>query len=654
MIAHVALPLPIHRTFSYVVPDTFQPFVAPGLRVGVPFGSRSLVGFVVEVEDGEGEGLKPVSDLIDCFPLIDEACLALCRWSARYYLAPLGLALKYAPSSAIKIDRYCRIEALDPSVAALDGLTLKKACATSDKPRIFDYVRRSMVRLHDVFTDRPIEAYQPEGSAACAPPILYRAGVGERKEHYLSLIAGQLAEGRNVLMLLPDRHIVGDFFSRPLLERFPDAVLWYHSGMTEKKRAEVYFRARTETGRVLLGSKSAVFLALARTGLIIVERPEEDEFRNEEAFKFNAVQVAMKRAALEGAGLVLGSVAPPVDVMRKAADGAVVITEGRAAPMPPVSHEQNRTGRPVQDELPETLIRTIEEAIAQGGNAVVHTPRKAYAGHLYCVACGRPLECPHCTSAGLGYSRSKEMLTCNTCRHTFPYIEKCPSCGSDLIRFFDVGAEYFVERLSAVFPDAPVIKMTGDEGRAGSYRAVMKAAAKGGCIIVGTHILSKCVGLATETLILLGWEDFLKTGGYRVREKAFQLFANLVDALAPGRVVVQDYGRGSFDASLFLDAAGFYKDELQRRRMAEFPPYTRFFLLQITKRSREAGQKVIAAIEKLAQHGAVEQQMLGPIEVKGRYGWRIILKGSEEELEALLQSVSRMSGVHVEPDPLYF
>jgi primosomal protein N' (replication factor Y) len=362
----------------------------------------------------------------------------------------------------------------------------------------------------------------------------------------------------------------------------------------------------------------------------------------------------MKRAELEGAGLVLGSIAPPVDVMKSAADAAVVVTEGKPGRTPPVSREKIRAARPLQDQLPETLIQTIKEAVGRGGNAVVHTPRKAYAGHLYCLACGRPLQCPDCTSAGRSYSRSKERLTCNTCKRTFPYVEKCPSCASDIIRFFDVGAEYFVERLSAVFPDAPVIKMTGEEGRPGSYRTVMKAAAHGGCIIVGTHILSKCFGLSTDALVLLGWEDFLKTGGYRVREKAFQLFANLIDALAPARVVFQDYGKGSFDASLFLDPAGFYEDELQRRRMAEFPPYTRFFLLQITKRSREAGQRVIAAIEKLAQNGAVDQQMLGPIEVKGRYGWRIILKGNEEELEELLQSVSRLSGVHIEPDPLNF
>jgi primosomal protein N' (replication factor Y) len=654
MIAHVALPLPIHRTFSYIVPDALQPFAGQALRVGVPFGSRSLVGFIVEVEDGEGEGLKPVDGLIDCFPLIDGTCLDLCRWSSRYYLTPLGLALKYALSSAIRIDRYCRIEALDPSVSSLDGLTLKKAFTVSDKTRVFDYFKRSMIRLRDIFTNRPIEAYRAPAHPSPVPPVLYTAGIEERKEHYLSLIAEQIAQNRNVLMLLPDRHIVGEFFSRALMERFPDAVLWYHSGMTEKKRAEAYFRARTETGRVLLGSKSAVFLPLAHTGLIIVERPEEDEFRNEEAFKFNAVRVAMKRAELDGAGLVLGSTAPPVDVMKWAADAAVVVTEGKQAPMPPVAHEKNRAARPPQDQLPEALIRTIEEAVGRGRNAVVHTPRKAYAGHLYCLACGRPLQCPDCTSAGLGYSRSKEMLTCNTCRHTFPYEEKCPSCGSDLIRFFDVGAEYFVERLSAIFPGAAVIKMTGEEGKPGSYRTVMKAAARGGCIVVGTHILSKCRGLSTDALILLGWEDFLKTGGYRVREKAFQLFANLVDALAPARGVFQDYGKGSFDPSLFLDPAGFYADELQRRWMAEFPPYTRFFLLQITKRSREAGQKVIAAIEKLAQNGAVEQQMLGPIEVKGRYGWRIILKGSEEELEGLLQSVSRLSGVHIEPDPLYF
>ncbi len=653
MIAHVALPLPIHRTFSYLVPDSMAPFVGPSLRVRVPFGNRSLVGFIVDVREGEEAGLKALDDLIDCFPLIDETCLGLCRWSSRYYVTPLGLTLKYALSSAIKTDRYCRVEALDPSLSALDGLTLKKACTQAGKAVVFDYYRKSMIGLRDVFTDSSVEPYHTGSAPGPVPPVLYRAAINDRQERYLSLIEEQLAAGRNVLVLVPDRHTVGEFLSHPLVERFPDSVLWYHSGMTEKKRADTYFRARTETGHVVLGSKSAVFLPLNRTGLILVERPEEDEFRNEEAFKFSAVRVAMKRAELEGATVVLGSAAPPVEIMKAVAEGTITLGTGRATPMPAVSHEKNPSGKQLHDGLPETLIETVRETIAQGSNAIIHTPRKAYAGHLYCLACGETLQCPSCTSMALSYSRAKETLTCNTCKQTFAYEEKCRACGSDLIRFFDVGAEYFADQLSAAFPDAVVLKLTGEEGRQG-VRTAMKAAAKGGCIIIGTQVLSKCYGMEAGTLILLGWEDFLKTGGYRVREKAFQLLANLADALKPGRLVFHDYGKGSFDPSPFLDLQAFYEDELQRRRMAEFPPYVRFFLLQITKRSREAGQRVIAAIEQLAENGTVEQQMLGPIEVKGRYGWRIILKGNEEELGDLLQSVSRLPGVHIEPDPLYF
>jgi len=297
-------------------------------------------------------------------------------------------------------------------------------------------------------------------------------------------------------------------------------------------------------------------------------------------------------------------------------------------------------------------VRAITDVVGGGGNVVVHTPRHAYASGLYCASCGEWLHCPSCSGASLHYTRTAESLTCGTCKATIDYEEKCVQCGSPFIRFLDVGAEYVEARLREALPDADILKVTGEAGTR-RERRTLRTGPRKGSIIVGTNVLSKAYGLEADLLVLYGWEDFLRIGGYRAREKMFQVFTNLVDALKPQNLLLHTCGREPFDLSLFLDRSRFYRDELERRRKAEFPPFVRLFLLNVVKRNEKAGQRVLKTIDRLIQKEHTDHQILGPIDVKGHYGWRMILKGDDLALSGLLASLYRLPGVHIEADPLY-
>ena len=648
MIARVALPLPIDKEFSYILPAALAPYARPLTRVKVPFRNRSLVGFIMAIEDGEGDGLKPVHGLVDCLPLIDRVCFDLCTWASRYYVVPMGLVLKYALSSAINIEKYTLVRTEDPSLVHLNNLTLKKACALTGKLRVLDYLGRSLMELTDIFTGRAVQGDTPQAGGGAYGATLYLGGAEERRTRYLSLIHSELALGRNVLMLLPDYHFSGAFFYSSFLEHFPGAVSWYGSAVSEKRKAEAYFRARGEGGRLILGNKSCVFLPLRDNGLVIIERPEEDEYRNEEAFKFNAVRLAIKRAEIAAVRVVLGSAAPPVEIVSWAQDGGAEIEEGRPIERPVVSSLRGERG----EDGPEVLARAVRETLDQGGTVAVHTPRRAYAAHLSCAACGQPLLCPICEAATLSYRKQGELLVCGRCRSTFPYEERCPRCGSGLIRFSQVGAEYLEARMREAFPDRAVFRVTGEAERLKELR-LLQGSDPGGIILVGTHVLSKLYGFGSTQLVLHGWEDFLHMGGYRAREKMFQVLTNLLDALRPQRLLLYTQGDEHFDLSLFLAPRQFYADELEKRRVAEFPPYVRFFLVNVLKRNQQAGERVMTTIERLAEKAGLDHQMLGPLQVKGQYGWRVILKGDEQSLSPLLSSLYRLPGVHIEADPLF-
>ncbi len=648
MIADVALPLPIDKVFSYAVPGVLVPFTRPFLRVRVPFRTHSLVGFVLRVEDGPEEGLKPIQDLVDCVPLIDDACFELCTWASAYYAAPVGLVLKYALSLTTKTEKYRVVKTADPSCAHLNDLTLKKASALTGRVRVLDYLNRSLVELTDIFTGQRLENSKQPGRPAAHRATLFLGGVRERLAFYTALISEELRHGRSVLMLLPDYQISGAFFSRSLTESFPGAVFWYGSSLSEKKKAETYFRARAEAGRLVLGNKSCVFLPLFDNGLVIIERPEEDGYVNEEAFRFNAVRLAVRRAEIEGARVVLGSAAPPLEVMKWAAEGALDVVEGPPIERPAVVSMRGDKNGGRHSFVPDAMTSAIRAVLDLAGTVVIHTPRRSYAAGLSCAECGRSLTCPACGAAGLNYYKAGETLACGSCKGLFPYEERCPLCGSESIMFFEVGAEYLEARMKEAFPETPVVRVTGETERLTGLRSKDPGT---GRIVVGTNILSKLYGLDASRLILYGWEDLPRMGGYRSREKMFQVLTNLIDALSPHELLL--YTRGeTLDLSPFLSHRQFYDDELARRRAAEFPPYVRLVSINVLKRSRQAGEKVVDAIEKLTQDAGLDHQMLGPIRVKGRYGWRVILKGEGEALPALLASLYRLPGVHIEADPL--
>jgi primosomal protein N' (replication factor Y) len=654
MIAQVALPLPIDKTFSYLVPPSMAPLVKCLSRVKVPFNNRLLIGFVVALSDGGDEdGLKPLQDLLDPVPLVDLACFQLCEWSSRHYVAPVGLALKYALTSAIKIEKYCVIRTDDPSQASLENLPLKKAYGVLGKEAVFDGLNRGTIRLYDIFTDTMVEHGRPEQQGSGYHPELRLGGVQDRLEYYIFLVSAELEQGRNVLMLLPDRYGVGDFFSRSLSKKWPGAVFWYGGSMSAKKKAEAYFKARNRKGQVILGSKSCVFLTLRDLGLVIVERPEEDEYRNEDAFRFNAVRLAMKRAEIGAVPLVLGSISPPLEIMKWVDEGIVGVSYGQSVPRPVVASVRSEKGKGRGVGLPEEVVATIREVTDRGGNVVIHTPRRAYAANLNCSVCGQSFVCALCGGFTVSYNRDKDVLTCNTCKSSTPYTETCPFCHSPFIRFFEVGAEYLEARLREEFPSTSLTRVTGETDRELKGRVQADGPKRSGTIVVGTQVLSKLYGFKADQLILFGWDDFLRSGGYRAREKMFQVFTNLLDALKPERLLVCTSGKEPLDLSLLLDVPRFYADELEKRRVADFPPYERFFLINIVKRNESSGNRIIEAVERLVAGKNLEHRMLGPIEVKGRYSWRIVLKGDEETLLPLLSLLYRLSGVHVEADPLY-
>ena len=649
MIAHVTLPLPLHKTFSYTVPKAWEPYAKPLSRVTIPLGSRMLTGFILALEEGEDGTLKELADILDIFPLIERPSFQLCEWASRYYLAPIGVVLKYALSPKLQVTRYLSVRARDEQSRDLDGLSVKAAYALVGKWPVWDYHRQGLIQFYDSYTGLPFEPlgenHLPQEGYR---PSLYVAGVEQRREEYLSVITEKLDQGQNVLLLLPDFHVVGDYFYRFLTSALGKRVLW-HTSSQPKVQMETFFRARVDRGCLILGNKSAVLLPSINRGLIIVERPEEDEYRNEEAFHFNAVKLAVKSAELYRIPILLGSAAPPLEVVRLARDGLISLKKAQDLCLGR-SVSEIRTENYTRDHVPPELVEIINKTVQDSETMAIYTPRKDYASRLYCLECKKPFLCPGCEPP-LTYHREGDRLVCSNCKKSLHYDEKCAQCGGSLIQFFATGAEYVEERIRASLPEPHVLRITGESIRKKDVRSFLQVARAPGTITIGTQILSRLYGLRVKRLVLMGQEEFLWIAGYRAHERVYQTFRNLIDALQPEEVFVAVAKKSLIDLSNLVEEDRFYTEELARRSAAEFPPYTRLFLVEVRKKG-EAGEHLAGQIvERLRQEG-LDHRMIGPmLQKRGGVHWRMVLKGDEQLFARVLPWIYGLAGVRIEPDP---
>lgn len=650
MIVHVALPIPVTKTFSYFSPDEWGPYIRKYSRVAVPFHNKTLTGFVAGLEEGTGKGLKEIAGVLDPFPLLTYPLEGLVEWASRYYIAPLGIVLKYALPLNPHIERYLCVKASARSLGAIDGMPLRKALRTTGKVDLLHYLREGSATLFDTLTGADfLPADTIEGSDAGGEKALYAGAISNRLERYLQLISTHLEKGNSVIMLLPDYFSAGAYFSRTLSAAFRDRVFWYGSSIPLKKRMEAYFKARRGHGYLVLGNKSAVFLPVNRLSCIIVERDEEDEYRNEEGFRFNPPTVAMQRAEIEKAALFIGSASPSIESYHHAREKRLVFINNTWLGERHYDENVHEAKAASYGLLLDELAATAGKVLERGESVAVFTPRKDYGSFIQCAECKNPFLCPRCESV-LSYHKETGRLVCSNCTGDFAFEERCRHCGGNIIRFGQIGAEYIEEHLKGAFPQYPVARLSGSAGKKRAKPPVTPG--KQPYVLIGTQPLSKLYGVHVHTLVLFGWEDMRRMAGYRSDEKMFHALINLLDALTPSEVFFFMDSKRKVSPADFLNIEAFYIDELNKRKTADFPPFTRVFLAEVVKKTKEAGLPVVQKIKDvLAQRGLVDH-MAGPLmQRKKVYRWKMILKGNDEILYQTLLEIYDMPGVRIEVDP---
>lgn len=658
MIVDVALPIPVGKSFSYIVPGELTHCVRNLSRVLVPFHNKETVGVAMAVREGDGAGLKEVIDVIDAFPLVDDELSALLEWSSSHYVTPRGLVFKYALPAFRDLERFLAVETTAGGPSEMNGAAFRKAVRSFGRKKILQLYNDGLLRFRDTLTDQVFSTVPAQSVSVCPDSrnikVLLIDSVENRLAYYGPLISEHLGGNGNVMFLLPDYYAAGAYFAKKLKEGFGQKVLWYGSGVSVKQRMETFFRVRRECGNVILGNKSSVFLPIHNLSLVIVERYEDDEYRNEVGFKFNPVRLAIKRAQARDISIVLASGACSVDLGHLA--GGMGFKTRRAEWLTGNQYNErtDKKGSRSTGEALERIALEVRQSALNGMRVAVYTPRKDHGGFLRCHACREPLLCPKCDGY-LSYDRIEDVMICSHCTVRFPYKGICPSCGSSMIGFSRTGVGFIEEHLRKAAPGLHIVRVTGDSLKK-EISAIRKLPADEPAVLVGTQSLSKLYGFHVDRLILAGWEELRKMGGHRAEEKAHQIIVNLVDALTPSEIISFPSRKEALDPRNYFDIGPFFEKELRKRKDADFPPFVRIFLIHVRKKTKNAADSALKKIRGIIYEEGLGSSLFGtiPLTRSPFHIWRVVMKGDEQLLHEVFRKLYDIQGVEVEADPVGF
>ncbi|ABW65835.1 replication restart helicase PriA [Desulfosudis oleivorans] len=632
----VAIHLPVFQTYTYSVPEPLLLQAVCGRRVQVPFGRQMVAGTVLgEATACDNAEIKPVAAVLDDGPLFPATMIPFFRWVADYYLYPLGETIANALPAGDLPKKSAPPVGKIPKDAVGDPILpdTPPDLTTDQEAVVADLVSR-------------LDA----GFCSCLLAGITGSG---KTEVYMRVVAAALAMGKTALVLVPEIALIAQAEHR-FCARFGHTVAVLHSGLSRTERWHQWSKIARGEAAIAIGTRSAVFAPLDRPGIIIVDEEHDTSYKQESGLRYNACDLAVVRAKLSDAVVVLGSATPSVQSLHNATTGKFSKTYRmdrriNRQPLPAITvvdlrEQQARRGP--RAYISDELHRAMAETLAQGNQVLLFLNRRGFASLPVCAACGNTIKCKHC-DISLTLHKGANAFRCHFCGYSRAAARGCDICGSSSIKLLGLGTEKVEEAVKQLFPEASVARLDRDTTtRKGAMLRILKDLKNRKIdILVGTQMIAKGHDFPGITLIGVICADLsLNFPDFRAGERTFQLLAQVAGragrGVDPGRVILQTYNPDHLciAAATRQDGSAFYDQEIAFRRQLGYPPFSRMVHLHISAtdpakakaRAREAGDCCTALKNSApAVFGAVE--VLGPVEapihkLASRYRWQILLK----------------------------
>ncbi len=625
-IASVLIPMPLPEAFDYAEPEGMDLVV--GEQVAVPLGPNLMRGVVVALRDAMGGNrpLKPVAERLDD-PALPAGVLEFVQWAARYAVdtpgAPLAIALRGARAPKAR-----PVRVVEPTGAQPARLTPARArvleAATEALPPA-ELARRADVSagvVKALLDEGVLAGRLIEPEAAFDPPDLTRSGAtlnpsqaaaaaalkgmlaeggfnvalldgvtgSGKTEVYLEAVAAALAADPNAqaLILLPEIALTQAVIQR-VADRFGAAPGEWHSDIAPPARRRLWEAVAAGRCRIVVGARSALFLPFTKLALIVVDEEHDTSFKQEEGFIYQARDLAVARAKIEGAGVVLASATPSLESLRNAETGRYrwlrLSARHGAARLPDIELIDLRETPPEHGRwLSPPLVQAMAETWARGEQTLLFLNRRGYAPLVLCKACGERMTAPD-TDSWLVEHRYSGRLVCHLTGFSMPKPAACPHCGAaDSLVSIGPGVERVEEEARSLFPEARISVFSSDtvfDAREG--RRLVQAMAEGQIdILVATQAAAKGHNFPGLTLVGVVDADLgLRGGDLRAAERTYQLLAQASGRAGrkdrPGRALLQTYApeHAVMQALKAQDRDAFVAAEMAERELAGLPPFGR-------------------------------------------------------------------------------
>ena len=653
----------LDKTYQYAIPEHLSETAVIGAKVEVPFGggNRKLEGYIMDTSDTPVFDPARTKEILSVVPgavSLERRSIALAYWMKEHFGGTMNEALK----TVLPVKQEVRNLKKRTLVLTKDGEAFAAYYALALKRKY-----EARIRLLDALKERPeldyteaeqklkvtastIEAVCRDGIVSVREETVYRnpaTGIQAKEkpqlneeqqtavetvwkdyaagrrgtyllfgvtgsgktEVYLELIERVIAEGKQVIMLIPEISLTFQTVRR-FYERFGDRVSVLHSKLSAGERYDQYVRAREGAIDVMIGPRSALFTPFERLGLILMDEEQEGAYKSEGTPKYHARETAEYLAELTGASLLLGSATPSLEAYARAKAGEyrllTLTKRAKEAVMPKVEivdlRQELAEGN--RSMFSRKLKEQMEERLAKGEQIMLFLNRRGYAGTVSCRACGEGMKCPHC-DVSLTFHKGGKLL-CHYCGYETMQPKLCPACGSKYIGLFGTGTQKVEEAVLREFPEAKVLRMDADTTKnKGGHEKIVEAFAKGDAqVLIGTQMIVKGHDFPKVTLVgIIAADLSLYAGDYRAAERTFCLLAQAAGRAGrdklPGNVVIQTYQPEHYSivTAATEDYEGFFEQEMAYRRLLRYPPVTHVLAILI---QGEAEAEAKAAANRIA------------------------------------------------------
>ena len=702
--ARVIIDRAIRRELDYAIPELLGERIGVGARVRVPFRDRRALATVVALlEETNAKGIREIEAVIGEGPTLSEPLLELARWISNYYCCPIETLMRSllpqvirkaevgwkkqqfveigaeqspetikalrrrAPRQAELLEELNKVNAPLPAAEILRRLSLNATTLRALAKRgLVKITERAVVRDPHageefvlapelVLNEEQATAFAEIGRAIASPetakPILLHGVTGSGKtEVYLHAIRETLKRDRTAIVLVPEISLTPQTVER-FKGRFAetqDAVAVLHSHLSEGERHDEWHKVHSGRARIVIGARSAVFAPLKNLGLIVVDEEHENSYKQEEAPRYHARDVAVVRGKIQKAIVLLGSATPSLEsyqnALTKKYELATLTQRVDNCQMPLIRvidlRQEPRSERsPI---LSERLRNAIAARIAKREQTILFLNRRGFSTSLLCSKCGKARDCPNC-SVALTFHRSMSRLNCHLCGHTAAVPRKCPECGQEALIYVGFGTEKVESFVAQIFPNAIVKRMDADSmSRKEAYRETLRAFRAGKIdILVGTQMIAKGLHFPNVTLVgIINADLSLHLPDFRAGERTFQLLTQVAGRAGrgetPGEVFVQSYTpfSPSIQFARHHDFAGYVEQELEFRERCDFPPFKHAVLITVHSAHRERGKFSAETLRRKLREALPDEFSVGeaapaPLEkLQGQFRFHILLRGN--------------------------